>query len=47
MTNRQKTLQQKHMLPMADFAEMLLDDYARKVHKLEREIRQLQNKKRR
>ena len=32
------------MLPMADFAEMIVEQYAKKVRRLEREIESLLNK---
>ena len=41
MLDTHKIFKQKHMLPMADFAELILEQYERKLRQLEQEIKSL------
>ena len=43
MSEEQKSLTQKRMLPMAEFAEMIVEQYAKKVRRLEKEFKYLLN----
>ena len=43
MPDEQRSLKPKKMLPMADFAEMIVEQYVNKVRRLEKEFKYLLN----